>query len=283
VAGGAVHLDRLDLAVGLEPHGDLQRPVEPAPARLLRIVEVADALDLQAPVVHVHREAVLGGARADELLARALLVGLVVAPDLRLEALDLQALLDQLLRRAVGLLALVCHRLRGSHGRLRLQPRHELARLALELAHAALGALDLGRALAAFRHREGARGAALLVGVAAAVEVRLRQRVGLRRPRGRLRVHEHDVEDVVRGREPLGAGHLEAQADDGEGVQRHRGHERDLHGGDEPEPLQQVVGELQQRVGGRLPQLHRAARTGSGGRDMSGDDSSRYCAAGFPA
>src|SRR5690349_242511 len=58
----AVDLDALHLAVGLDGDGELQRPVELARLGFLGIVEVADALDLEAPVVDVLREAILGGA-----------------------------------------------------------------------------------------------------------------------------------------------------------------------------------------------------------------------------
>src|SRR5205085_11267394 len=93
----------LDLAVGLDRDGELQRPVDPAALRLLRVVEVADALDLDAPAVHVLREAVLLGARADEAALGTLLVGLEVAPDLRFEARDREALIDHDARLRGGL------------------------------------------------------------------------------------------------------------------------------------------------------------------------------------
>ena len=54
-------------------------------ARLGRVVERAHALDLDAPVFLVLREAVLARVGADEALARALLVVLVWRVDLRLQ------------------------------------------------------------------------------------------------------------------------------------------------------------------------------------------------------
>ncbi len=98
-----------------------------------------------------------------------------------------------------------------------------------------------------------------------------------------LGVDEHDVEHVVGRGHPARVGHLEAQPHDGEGMEGDRGHERHLHRGDEPEPLQEVVGEVDERVGGSLPQLHRQARGRSIGRNMSPNDSSAYPDPGLPA
>src|SRR4030095_3068715 len=81
----AVHLDALDTAVGANRDGEQQAAVELEVARRLRVVQVADALDLEAPVLDVAREAVLLGARADEAALRPLLVGVHVLRDLRLE------------------------------------------------------------------------------------------------------------------------------------------------------------------------------------------------------
>src|SRR5688500_12998690 len=79
-----VEVERPDAAVGGQRDRVLQVAVEPA-ARRGGIVERADALDLGAPVLFVLRETVLGGARADEFLARALLVFLYLLVDLRLQ------------------------------------------------------------------------------------------------------------------------------------------------------------------------------------------------------
>src|SRR5262245_497800 len=65
-ARGAVELDRLHAAVGADGHGEAQVAVDPA-ARLGRIVQRADALDLHAPVLFVLRETVFRGIGADEL------------------------------------------------------------------------------------------------------------------------------------------------------------------------------------------------------------------------
>src|SRR5687768_9607072 len=83
--GGAVELDRLDAAVGPDGYREPQVAVDPA-ARFGGIVDRPDALHFYPPVLFVLREAVLGGVRADELLARALLVFVDLAVDLRLQA-----------------------------------------------------------------------------------------------------------------------------------------------------------------------------------------------------
>src|SRR5687768_15591256 len=82
---GAVELARSDVAVGPDGHREAQVAVDLA-AGLGGIVDRADALHLEPPVLLVLREAVLRGIRADELLAGALLVLLDLAVDLRLQA-----------------------------------------------------------------------------------------------------------------------------------------------------------------------------------------------------
>ena len=255
VARGAVDLDRLHLAVGLDRDGELQRPVDAAHLRFLGVVEGADALDLEPPVVDVLREAVFLRARADEAALRALLVGLEVAPDLRFQPRDLEALLHEVARLGVGLGRAGRDRFHDDRG-LRLHARHELLRLGLELLHARLGGAHLLARVARVDAREGAARAQFLVGVAAALEVRLRERIGLVGPLRALRVDEHDFHHVVR-RIPLAdAGDLEADADDEQRVERRRGDDRDLHRRDEPEAFEQKIGEGNERVLGRLPQLH---------------------------
>src|SRR5204863_4304864 len=95
VARRALDLDRLDLAVGLDRHREQERAVDLPGTGLGRIVEVADALHLLSPTVDIGREAVLLGARTDELALGPLLVRHVVAPDLRLEPCDLEALVAE--------------------------------------------------------------------------------------------------------------------------------------------------------------------------------------------
>ena len=93
------------LPSALDRHREEQAAVELLLARGLRVVEVADALDLEPPILDVAREAVLLRARADEAALRTLLVRLHVLRDLRLEAHRLQRLLHELVgRRQVGLL-----------------------------------------------------------------------------------------------------------------------------------------------------------------------------------
>ena len=83
---------------------------------------------------------------------------------------------------------------RGLDLRLRLLPGHELPRFALELLHFAQRELHLGFGLLVGHDRKRALRAPLLVRIAAAVEVVLRERVGEDRLRLRLRVDQHDVE-----------------------------------------------------------------------------------------
>ncbi len=246
VARGAVHLDRFDFPVLPDADRELQRGIDAARLRLVGIVERADAFHLRAPAVDVGREAVFLGARADELLARPLLVGLVLAADLRLQPLDLEVALDDV----AGLLRLLGRRDRD----LGLELQHELARLGLELLHAFLGRLDLGAGLARVdRRRKRRRGAQLPVGVAAALEVRLREGVRLLRLRSALRVDQDDVEDVVGCIEPADAWQVEAHADDHHHVEADGGDDRHLHGGDEPELFEQEIRERDEGVGRRLP------------------------------
>ena len=67
----SIDLDLLDAAVGADRHGEQQAAVELLLARRFRIVEVADPLDLEPPVLDIAREAVLLRASADELPLRA--------------------------------------------------------------------------------------------------------------------------------------------------------------------------------------------------------------------
>src|SRR6185437_4103465 len=53
VSGTLDDVDTLDAAVACQPHGQHQLPVQPAPARLVRIIEVAHALDAADPRLHV--------------------------------------------------------------------------------------------------------------------------------------------------------------------------------------------------------------------------------------
>jgi hypothetical protein len=110
---------------------------------------------------------------------------------------DLEALLDQVLRLGVGLRGLR-HHLDLRDRRLRLHARHQLLRLGLEHPAARLGGLHLAGRVALLDRREGTRRAALLVGVAATVEVGLRERVGLVGAARALGVHQHHVHHVVR-------------------------------------------------------------------------------------
>ena len=101
-AGTAVDLDVLDAAVALDRHGEQQAAVQLLLARGLRIVEVADALDLEAPVLDIAGEPVLLRARADEAALGPLLVRLHVLGDLRFELHRLERALHQFVRRAAA-------------------------------------------------------------------------------------------------------------------------------------------------------------------------------------
>jgi hypothetical protein len=118
--------------------------------------------------------------------------------------------------------------------------------------------VELAAGLARVERRKRARGAQLLVRVAAAVEVRLRQRIRLLRPGRALRVHEHHVHHVVRLVPAVHARDPQAQAHDEERVEGDGGDDRHLHRRDEAEAFEQEIGEGDEGVGGGLPELHRS-------------------------
>ena len=181
---GRLIVDLLDGAVGLDRDRDDETAVQPLVARGLRIVQVADALDLLPPVLDVAREAVFLRARADEVAPRPLLVGVPVARDLRFQPRDLEAALHDLRSPAVAAslrAPAAGAALAGgavSTGVVGLRLRHELARFALELLDTPQRELHFGVGLLVGHHRQRALRAALLVRVAAAVEIVLRQRIG---------------------------------------------------------------------------------------------------------
>src|SRR5882672_9684423 len=64
IPGGLLEIHACHRAIGIDRDRKPEGPVDSA-ARALWIVEIADALDLLAPVFHVKRVANLGGARTD--------------------------------------------------------------------------------------------------------------------------------------------------------------------------------------------------------------------------
>ena len=91
--------------------------------------------------------------------------------------------------------------------------------------------------------------AQLLVCVAAALEVRLGERVRFLRLGGAARIDEHDIHHVVRRVEARHARRADAHADDDERVHRDGGEQRHLHRGDEAEAVEQEIGKGDERVG----------------------------------
>src|SRR5579862_9834400 len=59
LAGTAIDDDAVDAAVGTNGNGEQQAPIELLRPRNLGIIEVADALDLEPPILHVAGEAIL--------------------------------------------------------------------------------------------------------------------------------------------------------------------------------------------------------------------------------
>src|SRR5687768_12783882 len=78
----AVELDRFHAAIGSNRNREAQVAVDLA-ARLGRVVQRADALDLHAPVFLVLRKAIFARVGADKALARPFLVFVDLAVDLR--------------------------------------------------------------------------------------------------------------------------------------------------------------------------------------------------------
>src|SRR5688572_19446857 len=145
VAGRPVDVHALERAVRLDRHGDYQAAVDALVARGLRVIDLADALDLDAPVLDVAGEAIFLGAGADEAAARALLVAVPFARDARLEPRDLHTAAHDLggvrcdLRLFLGLRD-IRH---GDDLRLGFRLRHELLRFALQLLDALLRLGDI--------------------------------------------------------------------------------------------------------------------------------------------
>jgi hypothetical protein len=91
----------------------------------------------------------------------------------------------------------------------------------------------------------------------------LRQGVGLLGAGRALGVHQHDVHHVVGLVHPPERHQLEAEPGDEERVASDRRDDGHLHGGDQPEAFEQEIGEGDEGVGGRLPQLHRQVLRGA--------------------
>ena len=112
-----------------------QAAVELLRARRFGIIEIADALDLQPPVLDIARKAILLGARADEAPLRPLLVGVHVLGDLRFEPHRLRACAASARSRvgsSVRSRRLVRLGLRHRDRRRGLELRHHFARALLE-------------------------------------------------------------------------------------------------------------------------------------------------------
>ena len=185
--------------------------------------------DFEPPIVDILCKSIFSRAGADKLSFRPLLISVVLFKKLRFQIRDLDRLLHQIRcghrfgrARRWGNLTL---RNLGRRARL----CHQRFHFRFELLYTLLGSLHLtacGRLLHS-RHRR--LGAALFVGIAAAVEIRLRERVGAAGSRRALRVDQHHIHDVMRRRETLRIQHREADAQHQKQMDADRGDGRGLH------------------------------------------------------
>ena len=108
LAGRAADHDLVDRAVGIERDLQQQAARQLAPARLFRVIQVAHALDLDPPGLHIGRIAIFPGARRDKFAPGALGPGLQFLPDVGAQGRDPEAAGEQrrgrwrLFRRLLG-------------------------------------------------------------------------------------------------------------------------------------------------------------------------------------
>ena len=197
MAGRTVDVDLVDRAVTLDGHRKNQCAIEFA-FGCFRIIERTDAFDLQSPVFDVLGKAIFVGARADELLAWPLVVLIAILGDFAFQACHLQCAVRQLTAtHASG--GFWLRLIAGSRSRrsLAMRLRQQSLLLCFERLHALFGLFQLAAALLPVRGRQRCPGASVLIGVAAAVEVGLRQRLCIGRLAGRLAVDQNDFQTLI--------------------------------------------------------------------------------------
>ncbi len=197
MARRAIYFNAGDRPVAPESHRQNQCAVELAPSRL-GIIERADAFDLAAPLLDVLGKAVFVGARADELLARSLVVLVELLADRAFEAGHGQRARRQIAaadrRRRFGLhLLLWC---RGDH-RPVARLRGESLLSCFEFLNASLRVLEVAAIMMHACWWQRRRRDMLLLGVAAAVETGLRQHLRFGRLSRRPAIDQHDLERPV--------------------------------------------------------------------------------------
>src|SRR5262249_27375296 len=149
-----------------------------------------------APILDVAGEAIFLGTRSDEAPLRTLFVGLHLLGDLRFQSDRLERALHRLagrrqLRRLLRIYGFLVRRRYSGFG---LESRHQLARLLLQLLDLLGGHAQIGRRAVARQYRQRTFGASVGVGIAAAVEMRLRKDLGLSRLRRRFGVDQRHFE-----------------------------------------------------------------------------------------
>jgi hypothetical protein len=146
------------------------------------------------------RKAVLGGVRADELLARPFLVVIDLLVDLRLEAHGGEREIGEVAAARLGrgfvgrsvfrrLLGNFCLRLAGK--------RQELLLPCLQLTYPTLRVGKVAPRILRLGYRQRRARPAPFVDVAPAIKVGLREHVRLGRTLAGLRVDEHDVHALL--------------------------------------------------------------------------------------